>query len=48
MESAQKLLVVQTGGSSSQAKVFIAHAVPQGLCEKLINQVVGEPAERWR
>ena len=25
MESAQKLLVVRTGGSSSQAKVFIAH-----------------------
>ena len=32
-----KLLVVQTGDSASQAKVFKAHAVPQGLCENLIN-----------
>ena len=31
------LLVVQTGGSASQTKVFKAHAVPQGLCENLIN-----------
>ena len=30
-------LVVQTGESASQAKVFKAHAVPQGLCENLIN-----------
>ena len=29
--------MVQTGGSASQAKVFKAHAVPQGLCENLIN-----------
>ena len=28
---------VQTGDSASQAKVFKAHAVPQGLCENLIN-----------
>ena len=31
------LLVVQTGVSASQAKVLKAHAVPQGLCEHLIN-----------
>ena len=31
------LLVVQTGARVSQAKVFKAHAVPQGLCENLIN-----------
>ena len=28
-------VVVQTGAGASQAKVFKAHAVPQGLCEKL-------------
>ena len=32
-----RLLVVQTGESASQAKVFKAHAVPQGLCENSIN-----------
>ena len=32
-----KLLVVQTGESFEQAKVFKAHAVSQGLCENLIN-----------
>ena len=32
-----RLLVVQTGKSASQAKVFKAHAVPEGPCEKLIN-----------
>ena len=31
------LLVVQTGESVDQAKVFKAHAVPQGLCANLIN-----------
>ena len=31
------LLVVQTGESFEQAKVFKAHAVPQGLCANLIN-----------
>ena len=31
------LLVVQTGESVNQAEVFRAHAVPQGLCENLIN-----------
>ena len=31
------LLVVQTGESVNQAKVFRAHAVPQGLCGNLIN-----------
>ena len=32
-----RLLVVQTGESFDQAKVFRAHAVPQGLCGNLIN-----------
>ena len=32
-----RLLVVQTGESINQAKVFKAHAVPQGLCANLIN-----------
>ena len=32
-----KLLVVQTEESVEQAKVFKAHAVPQGLCGNLIN-----------
>ena len=32
-----RLLVVQTGESFEQAKVFKAHAVPQGLCENVIN-----------
>ena len=32
-----RLLVVQTGESIDQAKVFKAHAVPQGLCANLIN-----------
>ena len=32
-----RLLVVQTGDSVSQAKVFKAHAVPQGFCGNLIN-----------
>ena len=32
-----RLLVVQTGDNASQAKVFKAHAVPQGVCENLIN-----------
>ena len=31
------LLVVQTGDSANQAKVFKAHAVPQGLRKNLIN-----------
>ena len=31
------LLVVQTGGTFEQAMVFKAHAVPQGLCENLVN-----------
>ena len=30
-------LVVQTGECFEQAKVFKAHAVPQGLCANLIN-----------
>ena len=32
-----RFLVVQTSVSASQAKVFKAHAAPQGLCENLIN-----------
>ena len=32
-----RLLVVQTGESVNQAKVFRAHAVPQGLCGNLID-----------
>ena len=28
---------MQTSESASQAKVFRAHAVPQGLCENLID-----------
>ena len=32
-----RLLVVQRGDSIEQAKVFKAHAVPQGLCAKLTN-----------
>ena len=32
-----RLLVVQTGDSASQAKVVEARAAPQGLCENLIN-----------
>ena len=32
-----RLLVVQTGESINQAKVFKAHAVLQGLCANLIN-----------
>ena len=34
---ANRLLVVQNGESFEQAKVFKAHAVPQGLCANLIN-----------
>ena len=32
-----RLLIVQTGESVNQAKVFRAHAVPQGLCGNLID-----------
>ena len=32
-----RLLVVQTGESIDQAKVFKAHAVPQGLCANVIS-----------
>ena len=35
-----RLLVVQTGDSVEQAKVFNAHAVPQGFCANLINALV--------
>ena len=31
------LLVVQLGRNEEEAKVFKAHAVPQGLCENVIN-----------
>ena len=45
-----RLLVVQAGVSASQAKVFKVHAVPQGVCENLINalEAFGKPGERWR
>ena len=32
-----RILVVQTGESIDQAKVFRAHAVPEGLCGNLIS-----------
>ena len=32
-----RLLVVQTGDSTSQARVFKANTVPQGVCENLID-----------
>ena len=32
-----RLLVVQTGDSVDQAKVFKAHPVPQGFCANFIN-----------
>ena len=35
-----RLLVVQTGDSASKAKVFKAHAVPQGPCEILTNALM--------
>ena len=31
------MLVVQLGTNANEAKVFKAHAAPQGLCENLIN-----------
>ena len=37
LEATERLLVVQTGDSIEQAKVFKAHAVPRGLCANLIN-----------
>ena len=38
-EQPNMLLVLQTGESVNQAKVFKAHAVPQGLCGNLINEL---------
>ena len=35
-EATEQAFVVQTGDSIVQAKVFKAHAVPQGLCANLI------------
>ena len=40
LEATDRLLVVQTGDSIDQAKVFKAHAVPQGLCANLINALM--------
>ena len=34
LESAKQVTGVETGDSASQAKVFKAHAVPQGVCVK--------------
>ena len=44
-----RLLVAQSGESASQAKVFKAHAVPQGLRENLINalNVLANQQKRW-
>ena len=49
-EQPNRLLFVQTGESINQAKVFKAHAVPQGLLRKSdkCDEVVGEPTRRWR
>ena len=35
-----RILVVQPGTNEEEAKVFRAHAVPQGLCENLINALM--------
>ena len=45
-----RLLVVQTGDCFEQAKVFKAHAVPQGLCANLINalNLLANQQEEWR
>ena len=43
-----RLLVVQTGVHYEQAKVFNAHAVPQGLCANLINALKLLANRRWR
>ena len=44
-----RVLVVQIGTNEDEAKDFRAHAIPQGLCENLINllELLAEPAERW-
>ena len=42
MRDLWRLLVVQTGESVELAKVFRAHAVPQGLCGNLVRQSI-----RW-
>ena len=39
-KASNSLLVVQTGDSASQAKMLKAHAVPQGLCENFINELI--------
>ena len=33
----KRILVVQIGTNEDEAKVFRAHAIPEGLCENLIN-----------
>ena len=45
-----RILVVQLGTNANEAKVFRAHAAPQGLCENLINalEAAGEAADGWR
>ena len=45
-----RLLVLQTGDSVEQAKVFKAQAVLQGLCANLINvlKLLAKSARRWR
>ena len=45
-----RLLVVQTGESVEQAKVFKAHAIPQGFVRKFDHraEIAGESARGWR
>ena len=44
-----RILVVQTGESDEQAKVFRAHAEPQGSCENLVIalKLITNQARRW-
>ena len=47
--SNETLSVVQTGESVNQAKVFRAHAVPQGFCGNLIHALkLLANQQRWR
>ena len=44
-----RILVVQDSMNRREAKVFRAHAAPQGMCGNLINaETLGRPTERWR
>ena len=37
LESSNRIMVIQDGDDSREAKVCRAHAAPQGLCDKLID-----------